>query len=162
MSDVTIPGGNNTALTLQFGSADVSAAATAAISQITAAGSTPLFSANGTLPPLSGDETRFVVTSGSGSYALTSGYTGILIGLILYSPKMIDSTMHCLLNGGAMPYDAFLDERRRRMANVVRAAWDRLRRGSRSAQVMPTITELITGGETEGVEFKSTLQVLAQ
>jgi hypothetical protein len=81
-----------------------------------------------------------------------------------------------------MPYDAFLDERRRvdsadrafrdvwtlaagscgRMANVVRAAWDRLRGGSRSAQVMPTITELITGGETEGVEFKSTLQVLAQ
>jgi serralysin len=80
MSDVTIPGGNNTALTLQFGSADVSAAATAAISQITAAGATPLFSDNGTLPPLSGDETRFVVASGSGSYALTSGYTGILIG----------------------------------------------------------------------------------
>ena len=58
----------------------------------------------------------------------------------------------------AMPYDAFLDERRRRMAAVVRAAWDRLRGGPRAAQVAPTIAELIASGESEGVEFKSTLR----
>lgn len=58
----------------------------------------------------------------------------------------------------AMPYDTFLNERRRRMANVVRAAWERLRGGQPAARVAPTIAELIAGGETEGVEFKSTLR----
>lgn len=57
-----------------------------------------------------------------------------------------------------MSYDTFLSERRRRMADVVRAAWERLREGPRAAYVAPTTAELITGGETEGVEFKSTLR----
>jgi len=57
-----------------------------------------------------------------------------------------------------MPYDVFLSERRRRMADVVRAAWERLRGGSPVAKVAPTTAELIAGGETEGVEFKSTLR----
>jgi len=58
----------------------------------------------------------------------------------------------------AMPYETFLSERRRRMADVVRAAWERLRGGPPAANVAPTTAELITGGETEGVEFKSTLR----
>jgi len=57
-----------------------------------------------------------------------------------------------------MPFDTFLDERRRRMADVVRAAWERLRGGPPTTQVVPTTAELIAGGETEGVEFKSTLR----
>jgi predicted HTH transcriptional regulator len=51
-----------------------------------------------------------------------------------------------------------LHERRRRMADVVKAGWERLRGGPPPADIMPTIAELITGGETEGVEFKSTLR----
>jgi hypothetical protein len=58
----------------------------------------------------------------------------------------------------AMPYDRFLSERRRRMADVVRTAWERLRGGPPAENVAPTTAELITGGETEGVEFKSTLR----
>ena len=58
----------------------------------------------------------------------------------------------------AMPYDAFLAERRRRMADVVRSGWNRLRGGPSAEKVAPTTAELITGGETEGVEFKSTLR----
>jgi hypothetical protein len=58
-----------------------------------------------------------------------------------------------------MPYDSFLNERRRRMADVVRAGWERLRGGPPAASVAPTTAELITGGETEGVEFKSTLRI---
>jgi predicted HTH transcriptional regulator len=44
------------------------------------------------------------------------------------------------------------------MADVIRAAWERPRGGLRAAQAAPTIAELIAGGETEDVEFKSTLQ----
>jgi predicted HTH transcriptional regulator len=44
------------------------------------------------------------------------------------------------------------------MANVVRAAWVKLRGGSQPAQELPTIAELIAGGESEGVKFKSTLR----
>lgn len=58
----------------------------------------------------------------------------------------------------AMPYDDFLSERRLRMADVVRAAWERLRGGLPAPEVAPTIAELIAGGETEGVEFKATLR----
>jgi hypothetical protein len=58
-----------------------------------------------------------------------------------------------------MPYEAFLGERRRLMAEVVRAAWERLRGGPGPAKIAPTIAELIAGGETEGVEFKATLRV---
>ncbi len=57
-----------------------------------------------------------------------------------------------------MPYDEFLSERRKRMADVVRAAWLRLRGGLRDATIAPTAAELIAGGETEGVEFKATLR----
>jgi hypothetical protein len=57
-----------------------------------------------------------------------------------------------------MFYDVFLSERRRRMADVVRVAWERLREGLPAANVAPTTAELIAGGETEGVEFKSTLR----
>lgn len=58
----------------------------------------------------------------------------------------------------AMSYDAFLDERRRRMALVVKAAWGRLRGEGAPGQTPLTTAELIAGGETEGVEFKSTLR----
>ena len=57
-----------------------------------------------------------------------------------------------------MAYETFLHERRRRMADVVKAGWEQLRGGPPPANIMPTIAELITGGETEGVEFKSTLR----
>jgi predicted HTH transcriptional regulator len=51
-----------------------------------------------------------------------------------------------------------LNERRKLMADVVRAAWARLRGGPQAAPAAPTLAELIAGGETEGVEFKSTLR----
>ena len=56
-------------------------------------------------------------------------------------------------------YEAFLSERRQLMAKVVQAAWMKLRGSVTDAEVaVPTIAELIAGGETEGVEFKSTLR----
>ena len=59
----------------------------------------------------------------------------------------------------AMSYDAFLGERRKLMGAVVRAAWDRLRGGVSDSEITsPTTAELIASGETEGVEFKSTLR----
>jgi hypothetical protein len=57
-----------------------------------------------------------------------------------------------------LPYHVFLDKRRLYMADVVRAAWVRLRGGPQGAQEAPPIAELIAGGESEGVEFKSTLR----
>jgi hypothetical protein len=57
-----------------------------------------------------------------------------------------------------LPYHAFLDQRRMRMADVVRAAWVRLRGGPQAVPDAPPIAELIVGGESEGVEFKSTLR----
>jgi hypothetical protein len=57
-----------------------------------------------------------------------------------------------------LPYDTFLSERRRRMADVVRTGWERLRGAPQAASDAPTTAELIAGGETEGVEFKSTLR----
>lgn len=57
-----------------------------------------------------------------------------------------------------MPYESFLEERRRRMAEVVRSAWQRLRGELPEKTAAPTTAELIAGGETEGVEFKSTLR----
>ena len=58
-----------------------------------------------------------------------------------------------------MPYDTFLSERRKLMGEVVRAAWKKLRGGvSESEAASPTAAELIASGETEGVEFKSTLR----
>ncbi len=58
-----------------------------------------------------------------------------------------------------MPYEEFLHERRSRMAGVVRAGWEKLRGGLVENKNLPSTTDLIAGGETEGVEFKSTLRV---
>lgn len=59
-----------------------------------------------------------------------------------------------------LPYDQFLVERRLRMAQVVRRAWERLR-GDAAIEVVspPSVAELIAGGETGAVEFKSTLRI---
>ena len=58
-----------------------------------------------------------------------------------------------------MPYSEFLVARRLRMAQVVRDAWQRLT-GDLKAEPVKTasIAELIAGGETGAVEFKSTLR----
>jgi hypothetical protein len=83
----------------------------------------------------------------------------------VYAPSLdarltIEDRFHHALPAAwwSMPYDTFLDERRRLMADVVRAAWERLRGGPQMAQGPPPIGELIAGGESEGVEFKSTLR----
>lgn len=59
-----------------------------------------------------------------------------------------------------LPYDQFLVERRLRMAQVVRRAWEQLR-GDAAIEVVapPSVAELIAGGETGAVEFKSTLRI---
>jgi hypothetical protein len=58
-----------------------------------------------------------------------------------------------------LPYDEFLIQRRVRMASVIQQAWVLLTKGSPSVQEMPiSIIDLISGGETEAVEFKSTLR----
>ena len=48
------------------------------------------------------------------------------------------------------------------MAKVVKRAWERLRGAPAEAMVTPSAAELITGGETDGVEFKSTLRTNLQ
>lgn len=58
-----------------------------------------------------------------------------------------------------MSYESFLEDRRRRMAAVVKAAWEKLRGEPVEQVIVPTMTELIAGGETDGVEFKSTLRM---
>lgn len=59
-----------------------------------------------------------------------------------------------------LPYDQFLVERRLRMAQVVRRAWEQLRGdGAIEAVAPPSVAELIAGGETGAVEFKSTLRI---
>ncbi len=58
-----------------------------------------------------------------------------------------------------MPYEQFLVERRLRMAQVVRKAWNKLRGASKSEPTTPmSVAELIARGESSGVEFKSTLR----
>ena len=59
-----------------------------------------------------------------------------------------------------LPYDQFLVERRLRMAKVVKRAWEQLR-GDASTETVapPSVSELIAGGETGAVEFKSTLRI---
>lgn len=58
-----------------------------------------------------------------------------------------------------MPYEEFLVARRLRMAQVVRDAWNKLVGDTKAEAVAPTsIAELIAGGETGAVEFKSTLR----
>ncbi len=60
-----------------------------------------------------------------------------------------------------MPYHEFLVQRRVRMADVIRQAWELLTVGSApAAPVAPiAIADLIAGGETGAVEFKSTLRM---
>ena len=58
-----------------------------------------------------------------------------------------------------LPYDDFLVARRLRMAQVVREAWEQLCGDTKSQPLAPpSVTELITAGETGAVEFKSTLR----
>lgn len=58
-----------------------------------------------------------------------------------------------------IPYEEFLVARRLRMAQVVREAWQLLVGDVKSeAAAPPTVAELIAGGETGAVEFKSTLR----
>ena len=60
-----------------------------------------------------------------------------------------------------LPYHEFLVQRRVRMADVIRQAWELLTVGSAPpAAVAPiAIADLIAGGETGAVEFKSTLRM---
>lgn len=60
-----------------------------------------------------------------------------------------------------LPYDEFLVQRRVRMAGVIQQAWELLTLGAPKAKELPAIPidELISGGETDAVEFKSTLRV---
>jgi hypothetical protein len=60
-----------------------------------------------------------------------------------------------------LPYHEFLVQRRVRMADVIRQAWELLTVGSApAAAVAPiAIADLIAGGETGAVEFKSTLRM---
>lgn len=58
-----------------------------------------------------------------------------------------------------MPYEEFLVARRLLMAKVVRDAWNQLAGNTKPEPVKPiSIAELIAGGETGAVEFKSTLR----
>jgi hypothetical protein len=59
-----------------------------------------------------------------------------------------------------MPYETFLVERRERMARVIEAAWKLLKGdGPTVAATQISVAELIESGETDAVEFKSTLRV---
>lgn len=60
-----------------------------------------------------------------------------------------------------LPYHEFLVQRRVRMADVIRQAWELLTVGSApAAAVTPiAVADLIAGGETGAVEFKSTLRM---
>jgi hypothetical protein len=59
-----------------------------------------------------------------------------------------------------LPYEDFLSQRRVRMAGVIRQAWELLTIGAPPSPELPSITinDLIIGGETDAVEFKSTLR----
>lgn len=59
-----------------------------------------------------------------------------------------------------MEYEDFLRDRRARMAQVVKAAWLELIRDGNEEQIDPerAAIELISEGETDSVEFKSTLR----
>ncbi len=70
---------------------------------------------------------------------------------------------HALPDGWeSMDYDAFLDRRRKLMANVIRAGYAKLAEGTDpfehvAAVPGPTVAELLASGESETVEFKSSL-----
>ncbi len=59
-----------------------------------------------------------------------------------------------------LPYDQFLVQRRVRMAAVIQEAWHALTGQTEDkAPAAISVAELIQGGETDAVEFKSTLRV---
>ncbi len=59
-----------------------------------------------------------------------------------------------------MPYEEFLQNRRVRMAAVIRAAWNHLANPTPEKEKKPlSVEEIISTGETESVEFKSTLRI---
>jgi hypothetical protein len=59
-----------------------------------------------------------------------------------------------------LDYETFLRERRTRMAQVIRRAWDELTKNEPVGIVpkVPSVIELIAEGESDAVEFKSTLR----
>lgn len=58
-----------------------------------------------------------------------------------------------------LPYDQFLEQRRALMAKVIHEAWKRLRGDAPEQQTISTsVADLIAGGESDAVEFKSTLR----
>jgi hypothetical protein len=58
-----------------------------------------------------------------------------------------------------LPYQDFLVQRRVGMAKVIQAAWETLTGGAPKAEPAAlSIAELISGGETDAVEFKATLR----
>ena len=59
-----------------------------------------------------------------------------------------------------LPYEQFLIQRREKMARVIEAAWASLKGDTKTEQaVAVTVQDLIASGETDGVEFKSTLRM---
>lgn len=58
-----------------------------------------------------------------------------------------------------LPYEQFLVERRSRMAMVILEAWNRLRGGpAERSTTRVSVAELLERGETDAIEFKSTLR----
>jgi predicted HTH transcriptional regulator len=59
-----------------------------------------------------------------------------------------------------LDYDTFLEKRRERMAKVIEAAWQALKGTTEEYKSGPmNVGDLIQGGESSQVEFKSTLRV---
>lgn len=59
-----------------------------------------------------------------------------------------------------LPYEEFLVKRREKMARVIEAAWVNLKGDTKAEPtVAVTVQDLIASGETDGVEFKSTLRM---
>ena len=59
-----------------------------------------------------------------------------------------------------LPYDKFLEQRRTKMAKVVQEAWNVLRGNLPEAPpVSISVSDLIAAGESDAVEFKSTLRM---
>jgi hypothetical protein len=80
-----------------------------------------------------------------------------------YSSALSDSELdqqrfwHALPNGWeTQEYNEFLRERRRLMAKVIKAGYERLADGEPEHVVRDSVEGLIAGGETDSVEFKST------
>ena len=64
-------------------------------------------------------------------------------------------------NWEGMEYQQFLERRRELMAEIIHEGYQKLAEGARPEESSPApeLTELISGGESESVEFKSTLRV---